>query len=37
MRKLTDPGKLHQLGWKHKIEIEEGISMLYEWYLNNTK
>ncbi|MDP2114801.1 MAG: NAD-dependent epimerase/dehydratase family protein, partial [Bacteroidota bacterium] len=34
MRKLTDPSKLHSLGWHHKIEIDEGISRLYEWYLN---
>ncbi|OJV40810.1 MAG: GDP-fucose synthetase [Bacteroidales bacterium 36-12] len=34
MRKLTDPSKLHQLGWKHKINIDEGIEMLYKWYLN---
>lgn len=32
MRKLTDPSKLHQLGWKHQVEIEEGISKLYRWY-----
>ncbi len=25
MRKLTDVTKLHELGWKHKIEIEDGI------------
>ncbi|KAB6378432.1 GDP-L-fucose synthase, partial [Bacteroides xylanisolvens] len=25
MRKLTDPSKLHALGWHHKIEIEEGV------------
>jgi GDP-L-fucose synthase len=31
-RKLTDPGKLHSLGWKHKIELEEGIKMVYEYY-----
>jgi len=37
MHKRTDPSKLHQLGWKHKIEVEEGISMLYKWYLNNSK
>lgn len=35
MRKLTDPSKLHQLGWHHRIEIGEGIEMLYKWYLNN--
>jgi GDP-L-fucose synthase len=34
MRKLTDPSKLHSLGWHHKIEIDEGINRLYEWYLN---
>jgi len=33
MRKLTDPSKLHSLGWHHKIEIEEGIMKLYDWYL----
>ena len=33
MRKLTDVSKLHSLGWRHKIEIEEGVKMLYEWYL----
>ena len=33
MRKLTDPSKLHSLGWHHQIEIEEGIEKLYDWYL----
>lgn len=32
MRKLTDPSKLHALGWKHKIEIEEGVRRMYSWY-----
>lgn len=35
MRKLTDPTKLHSLGWHHKIEIEEGIRRIFDWYLNN--
>lgn len=35
MRKLTDPSKLHALGWHHQIEIEEGIDKLLGWYLNN--
>ncbi len=35
MRKLTDVTKLHNLGWHHKIEIDEGIHKMYEWYLNN--
>ncbi len=34
MRKLTDPGKLQGLGWKHRIEIEEGIKVLYDWYVS---
>jgi len=33
MRKLTDPSKIHQLGWHHKIDIKEGIEKLYHWYL----
>lgn len=32
MRKLTDPSKLHSLGWHHTIEIEEGVRKMYEWY-----
>jgi len=35
MVKLTDPSKLHALGWKHTTELEEGISTMYEWYLKN--
>ena len=34
MRKLTDPSKLHALGWHHRIEIEEGVQRMYEWYCN---
>jgi GDP-L-fucose synthase len=33
MIKLTNPSKLHALGWKHKVELEEGIGRVYEWYL----
>jgi len=33
MRKLTDPSKLHKLGWTHKIEIEEGIEKMMRWYI----
>jgi GDP-L-fucose synthase len=35
MRKLTDVSKLHDLGWRHKIEIEDGLKKLYRWYLND--
>jgi GDP-L-fucose synthase len=33
MRKLTDVSKLNALGWKHKIELEEGIRKVYQWYV----
>jgi len=33
MRKLTDPSKLHKLGWHYQIEIGEGIEKLLQWYL----
>jgi len=32
MRKVLDVSKIHSLGWKHSIEIEEGIKDTYEWY-----
>nr|WP_129734033.1 GDP-L-fucose synthase [Parabacteroides goldsteinii] len=34
LRKLTDVSKLHALGWRHRIEIAEGVELLYNWYLN---
>lgn len=37
MVKLTDPSKLHSLGWKHKVELVDGIRTMYEWYLKNNK
>ena len=37
MRKLTDPSKLHSLGWHHQVELEEGISRIYQWYLGNSR
>ncbi len=35
MRKLTDVTKLNNLGWKHKVSLEEGIKIIYKWYVNN--
>jgi len=32
LRKLTDVSKLNSLGWKHSVDIEEGVGRLYEWY-----
>lgn len=36
-RKLIDVSKLHSLGWKHKVEIEDGVQKLYDWYKNSLK
>ena len=33
--KLTDPSKLHSLGWRHHMRLEKGIAYLYRWYLEN--
>ncbi len=35
MRKLCDVTKLHNLGWHHKVELDDGIARLYRWYLDN--
>ncbi len=35
MHKLTDPTKIHDLGWHHQIDIEEGIEKMYNWYISN--
>ena len=32
MRKLIDVSKLHSLGWSHKVEIEDGVKKLFDWY-----
>jgi GDP-L-fucose synthase len=34
-RKLMDSSRLHALGWSHKIELEEGIGLAYEDFLEN--
>ena len=34
-RKLMNVDRLRQMGWSYNTELEEGISMSYEWYLNN--
>ena len=34
-RKLMDVSKMHALGWKHSIELEEGIQKTYDWFLEN--
>lgn len=34
-RKLMDVSKLHALGWKHQIQLKEGIQMAYQDFLTN--
>ncbi len=34
-RKLTDVSYLHSLGWKHKIDLEEGVKLAYDWFAEN--
>lgn len=33
-RKLLNVDLLHSTGWKHKVELKEGIKVVYQWYLN---
>lgn len=35
MRKLIDVSKLNELGWHHRIEINEGVHKLYDWYFHS--
>jgi len=35
LRKLTDVSKLHSLGWRHRMDIEDGVPALYSWYLSS--
>lgn len=34
-KKLLNVDRLHKLGWKHKVDIEEGVRITYERFLNN--
>ncbi|WP_366184868.1 GDP-L-fucose synthase [Flavobacterium ovatum] len=34
-RKLMDISKMHSLGWKHQVALEEGIQKTYAWFLEN--
>ena len=34
-RKLMDISKMHALGWKHQVDLEEGIQKTYNWFLEN--
>ena len=37
MRKLIDVEKLHSLGWTHRVEIEDGVQKLFEWYQDSLR
>ena len=34
-RKLLDVTRLHDLGWRHRIALKEGIEQSYRWFLDN--
>lgn len=34
-RKLTNVDKLHAMGWKHRVDLEEGVKLAYEWFKEN--
>ena len=34
-RKLLDSSKISSYGWKPKVQIDEGLKLTYNWYLNN--
>jgi GDP-L-fucose synthase len=34
-RKLLDVSKIHALGWRHRIELRDGIARTYQWFLEN--
>ncbi|ABB31548.1 NAD-dependent epimerase/dehydratase [Geobacter metallireducens RCH3] len=34
-RKLQDISRMHGLGWRHRVELEEGIRRTYQWYVEN--
>ena len=36
-RKLQDVSRMHRLGWRHKVELEEGIQRTYQWYTENSR
>ncbi|TDO97056.1 GDP-L-fucose synthase family protein [Flavobacterium sp. 245] len=34
-RKLMDVSKMHNIGWKHQVKLEDGIQKTYNWFLEN--
>ena len=33
-RKVVDVSRLHNIGWKHNVDLEDGLKETYRWYLN---
>jgi len=36
-RKLTNVDKLHSIGWTHKVDLEEGVQLAYDWFKENVE
>ena len=36
-QKLLDVSRLHNIGWKHKVELQQGLEKTYKWYQENKK
>jgi len=34
-RKLLDMSRLHEMGWRHRISLRDGIASTYGWFLQN--
>ncbi len=34
-RKLLDVTRIHEAGWRHSIELKEGLTRTYDWYSNS--
>ena len=37
VRKLLDDSKIKSLGWVNEVDLDQGISITYEWYLDNIR
>lgn len=35
MQKLLDVTRMHDLGWRHRVELRDGLRQVYEWYLRH--
>ena len=34
-RKLMDNSKMESQGWKAQVNLEQGVSLAYQWFLDN--